>query len=392
MIAPTRLRPALLAASLVAFGTLALAAPPTAAAQAALELTLELGEQRVLQVDNVRSYSEGLPGIVDVRLNREGTSFVVLGQKPGRTSLLLMLREGGQLEYRITVVDPDPRASAMQSADADPTVRPRDNVRLDFYFVQLSEDGGLRAGIDWPATIGGGTAGAQVDLLTSTITQATAAVTDQALPRLDFAQSAGWAKLLRQAALITANGSEATFAGGGELNFPVQSALSVGVRQIEFGSLIRVLPRYDRESARLELVIHAEVSDLAADHGSGIPGRVTARLDSVVNLQLGQSLVIAGLSAHSQGSATRGLPGLSQLPILGPLFGTQQDRDEHSENLIFIVPSVVEAVELDAREHVREALRAFTDYDGDLDERPLRERAPGLGARKQRRASAGAAP
>lgn len=365
-------------------------APVAFAQQQALELTLEVGEQRVLHGEDVRSYSEGLPGIVDVRLNREGTSFVVLGQKPGRTSLLLMLRDGGQLEYRIIVVDPA-AGSAEASTNGAPTVLPRDNVRLDFYFVQLSEDGGLRAGIDWPATIGGGTAGAQVDLLTSTITQATAAVTDQALPRLDLAQSAGWAKLLRQAALITANGSEATFAGGGELNFPVQSALSVGVRQIEFGSLIRVLPRYDRESARIELVIHAEVSDLASDHGSGIPGRVTARLDSVVNLQLGQSLVIAGLSARSQGSASHGLPGLSQLPILGRLFGTQHDRSEHSENLIFIVPSVVEAVALDAREHVREALRAFDAYDGDLDEQPLRERTPGLGnVRKSRQARAGA--
>ncbi|HMI92559.1 MAG TPA: pilus assembly protein N-terminal domain-containing protein [Polyangiales bacterium] len=360
-----------------------------AAAQQSLELSLEVGEQRVLPGENVRSYSEGLPGIVDVRLNREGTSFVVLGQKPGRTSLLLMLRDGGQLAYDITVAD----SGALSQPTAEPSaVPPRDNVRLDFYFVQLSEDGGLRAGIAWPASLGGGTASAQVDLLTSTITQATAAVTDQALPRLDLAQSAGWAKLLRQAAVITANGSEATFAGGGELNFPVQSALSVGVRQIEFGSLIKVLPRYDRESARIELVIHAEVSDLASDHGSGIPGRTTARLDSVVNLELGQSLVIAGLSARSQGGASNGLPGLSQLPILGPLFGTHERRSEHSENLIFIVPSVVEAVALDARERVREALRAFADYDGELDEHPLRESAPGLRSPRARRPGAGARP
>jgi len=382
-------------ALLVVFGA-TLAPPCPAAAQQSLELMLEVGEQRVLPGENVRSYSEGLPGIVDVRLNREGTSFVVLGQKPGRTTLLLMLRDGGQLAYDITVGDPDtlalPAAEARARADST-AVPPRDNVRLDFYFVQLSEDGGLRAGIDWPATLGGGTASAQVDLLTSTINQATAAVTDQALPRLDLAQSAGWAKLLRQAAVITANGSEATFAGGGELNFPVQSALSVGVRQIEFGSLIKVLPRYDRESARIELVIHAEVSDLSSDHGSGIPGRTTARLDSVVNLELGQSLVIAGLSARSQGSASNGLPGLSQLPILGPLFGTHEQRSEHSENLIFIVPSVVEAVALDARERVREALRAFADYDGELDEHPLREPAPGLRSPpRARRSDQGARP
>jgi pilus assembly protein CpaC len=347
--------------------------PSRASAQEAIELTLEVGEQRVLPGENVRSYSEGLTGIADIRLNREGSSFIVLGQRPGRTSLLLLTHDGREIEYRIAVSEPAEHASATPALGE---VKPRDNIRLDFYFVQLSEDGGLRAGIDWPTAIGGGTAAISADLLGGGIVQATAAITDQALPRLDLAQSAGWAKLLRQAALITANGTEAVFSGGGELNLPVESALNVGVRQIEFGSSIKVLPHYDRDSARIELVIHAEVSDLASDHGSGIPGRVTSRLDSVVNLELGQSLVIAGLTARSESSANRGLPGLSQLPILGPLFGSHEDRNEHTQNLIFIVPSVVDAVSLDARARVREALAAFTRYDGDLDDRPLRALEP----------------
>ena len=343
---------------------------PHAAAQQALELELEVGEQRVLPGENVRSYSEGLAGIADIRLNREGTSFIVLGQRPGRTSLLLLLTDGHEIEYRITVSEPSERAI---ETPAPSEVKARDNVRLDFYFVQLSEDSGLRAGLSWPAAFGGGTASASADLLAGTITQATAAVTEQALPRLDLAQSAGWAKLLRQAAVITANGSEAVFSGGGEVNLPVESALNVGVRQIEFGSSIKVLPHYDRDSARIELVIHAEVSDLTSDHGSGIPGRVTSRLDSVVNLELGQSLVIAGLTARSESSATDGLPGLSQLPILGPLFGSHEDRSEHSQNLIFIVPSVLDAVSLDARARVREALAAYTRYEGDLEQHALRD-------------------
>lgn len=361
-------RHALIATALLAFAS-------AASAQQAVELTLEVGEQRVLPADHVRSYSEGLTGIADVRLDHDGTSFIVLGQRPGRTSLLLLTQDGRELEYRITVSEPSAPALGDKAPGA---VKPRDNVRLDFYFVQLSEDGGVRAGIDWPAAIGGGTASASVDLLSGTITQATAAVTDQALPRLDLAQSAGWAKLLRQAALITANGSEAVFSGGGEINLPVESAFNVGVRQIEFGSTIKVLPNYDRESGRIELVIHAEVSDLASDHGSGIPGRVTSRLDSVVNLELGQSLVIAGLTARSQSSTDDGLPGLSQLPILGPLFGRHEDRSEHSQNLIFVVPSVVDAVSLEARARVREALAAYAHYDGDLDEHPLRDPASAL--------------
>jgi pilus assembly protein CpaC len=345
-------------------------------AQQSLELTLEVGEQRVLPSAGVTSYSEGIPGVVDVRLTKDGSSFVVVGQRGGRTSLLFMMGDGRQLQYRIAVTDPNGSNRGAQGAALSDEVKARDNIRLDFYFVQVSRDNSQQIGISWPGSIGGGSVSANFDLLSGSFSEATAVITDQALPRLDLAQSAGWAKLMRQAAVITANGTEANFSGGGEVNIPVESALAVGVRQINFGSNVKVQPRYDRESGRIELTIHAEVSDLASDHGSGIPGRVTSNLDSVVNLELGQSLVLAGLTAHSESSSDTGLPGLSQIPILGALFGTHKSRDEQSQNLIFIVPSVVDAVSLDARERVKDALKVYRDFDGDFDETPLRMPAP----------------
>ena len=51
-------------------------------------------------------------------------------------------------------------------------------------------------------------------------------VEDEALLRLDMAQAAGYAKLVRQAAVITQNGAEAQFSGGGEVNIPVQGSLT----------------------------------------------------------------------------------------------------------------------------------------------------------------------
>jgi pilus assembly protein CpaC len=339
------------------------------------ELALEVNEQRVIPSGGVSSYSEGLPGIVDVRLTSDGTSFVIVGQRPGHTSLLLVMSDGSQVMYRIRVTDP---ASVPGDGEEQSPLRvdARDNVRLDFYFVQLSRDDRDRIGVGWPGSLGAGTISASYDLAGGSWTEASAAVTDQALPRLDFARAQGWAKLLREAAVITANGETATFSGGGEVNLPVESALSVGVRQISFGSSVRVRPRYDRESGRIELTIHAEVSDLASDHGSGVPGRVTAVIDSVVNLELGQSLVLAGLSAHTEASSRSGLPLLAQIPLLGALFGSTEHRTERSENAIFIVPTVVDAVSLDARERVRDALELFREYEGEIDGRPLRRRGP----------------
>jgi pilus assembly protein CpaC len=355
----------------VSYCLLAWLLAPNARAEQSLELQLEVSEQRVIPSAGVSSYSEGLAGIADVRLTQDGTQFVIVGQRPGTTSLLLVMADGSQRQYRISVAAPQQTADAGAERGAV-RVDARDNVRLDFYFVQLSRDDADRVGIAWPSTFGGGSISASYDLAGGSWTEASAALTEQALPRLDFARAQGWAKLLRQAAVITANGAEASFSGGGEVNLPVESALSVGVRQIAFGSSVRVQPRYDRESGRIELTIHAEVSDLASDHGSGVPGRVTSTLDSVVNLELGQSIVLAGLTARSESSSRAGLPGLSQIPLLGVLFGSTENRSEQSENLIFIVPSVVDAVSLDARDRVREALELFRHYDGDLEATRLR--------------------
>ena len=88
-------------------------------------------------------------------------------------------------------------------------------------------------------------------------------MSDQALPRLDMAQARGWAKLLRQAALVTANGSEARSERRWGSTCRSQRGFSVEPPPIVFGTQLEVLPRYDRESGRIELTIHADVSDLA---------------------------------------------------------------------------------------------------------------------------------
>src|SRR3972149_7479765 len=75
-------------------------------ARAEEQLTLELGEQRVLSSEGVRSYSEGTPGIVDVRLTPDSASFVLVGVRVGRTSLLLLTHHGEQVQDRIEVLDP----------------------------------------------------------------------------------------------------------------------------------------------------------------------------------------------------------------------------------------------------------------------------------------------
>jgi pilus assembly protein CpaC len=376
----SRLARSFAAALGVAFGVCSsvssvLAEPGAPSAQAlGFELELAVGEQRVIPTQDVQSYSEGVRGIVDVRLTRDASQFVVVALRSGTTSLLLLMKDGSERHYRISVTDPNAESVEAPAKPAAASVVQRDNIRLDFYFVQVDKSYHHHIGAAWPAALGNGFVSARYDLLTHRFDGATALVSSQPLPRLDMAQASGWAKLMRHAAVITANGEKATFSGGGEVNIPVQAGLGTGIHQITFGSMIQVAPRYDSESGRMDLYVHAEVSDLADDRGTGAPGRSTAMLDTVVNLELGQSLVLAGLTAKSETRNKAGLPGLSQIPVLGALFGTQAARTEALENLVVIVPTVVDAVALDDRERIKNALELYERYAGDIDEARLMSR------------------
>ncbi len=326
-------------------------------------IQLKVGEQQVLSASGVQSFSEGVKGVVDVRLTPDAKDFVVVAMNPGVTSLLLLMQNGTKRQYAIEV-----DGGAEEKATTPKTGVPaRDNIRLDFYFVQLDKSYNHQVGMNWPGSVGGGTLNLGYDLLANRFETAGAVVT-QALPKLDIAQAKGFAKVMRHAAVITANGEKATFAGGGEVNIPVQGSLSGGIHQITFGSSLQIQPKYDSESGRLDLFVHADVSDLADDRGTGAPGRTTSQLDTIVNLELGQSLILAGLSSKSEVHTRSGLPGLSQIPLLGLLFGSERSTSQDLENIVMIVPSVVDATSEDAQRRIKEALQLFEEYDGNIEQ------------------------
>lgn len=323
-------------------------------------IQLSLSEQHVLPSSGVRSYSEGTRGVVDVRLTRKGDQFVLVGQRVGETTLLFIMEDGSERHFRIEVRDP----SQKKRKPEELKVLRQDNIRLDFYFVQLIRSNNHQIGLGYPGSVSSGTLDASFDFLSQRFESATAVVEDQALLRLDMAQSAGWAKLMRKAAVITENGKKAEFSGGGEVNIPVQGSLTTGIHKIEFGSSIVVQPRYDSQSGRIQIELTAEVSDLTDDRGSGAPGRVTSTLSTIVNLELGQTVVLAGLTAESKLKSHTGVPGLSQIPIVGFLFGSEKLSQQESDNVVFIVPTVIDATTKDDREQVREAFELFRRFDG----------------------------
>lgn len=398
----------------------------------AQELNLAVGENRTLKASDVKNYSEGVPGIADVKLSTDGNQFVVVGQKPGTTTLLLIKKDGSQVNYNINVFARSPDAVEREVAqllegttgvrvrrvgsrffieggvnsEADAkriqqiaTLYPgqveslvvvgsaaaerKVNIRVDFFFIQYDRRSSYGVGISWPSSIGGSAIQSQFsyDFLAGTTVTAQASVVNQVLPGLDIAAKNGWAKVLKQSTVITTNGSEATFESGGEQNYPITSGLTTGIQRIQFGTNVTVLPRFDSNTRDIEIKIEANVADLVPSaSNTPLPGRNISKLSTLVHLKLGQSLVLSGIRTRSQRHDIAGLPLLSQIPLLGVFFGSHADQREDVEGAVFVIPSVIESVPNYTADMIKNAMSRFEDYSGDVDRVKTFDKYPTLNA------------
>jgi pilus assembly protein CpaC len=385
------------------------------------ELNLSVGENKTIPATDVLSYSEGKRGIAEIKLTPDASKFVVVGQAPGATTLLLIKKEG-QVTYTINVfsrdmqtverelltllegttgirvrrvgarffieggVSTEPELKRIQQIAAlfpgqveslvvlgGAAAERKLNVRIDFFFVQYDRTRSFQFGTSWPATIGGpgvASASGSFDFLGGAVTSAQASVVEQPLPGLDIAAANGWAKVLKHSTVITSNGSEANFSSGGEQNYIVSAGLTASLQQIKFGTDVTVLPRFDPITRELEVKVSAEVMDLTPPVAAGadLPGRNVSKLATLVALKLGQSIVLSGIRTRSERRSISGLPLLSEIPLLGVLFGSHGHAKEEVEGAIFVVPSVIESIPKGAQEIIDEALAQYNDYSGDIDE------------------------
>ena len=407
------------------------------------DIALAVGETRTFPATDVANYSEGTPGIIDVKLTSDASRFVVVGLKPGSTSLLLIGRDGKQTNVVLNVFARSPEQVASevtQLIDGYTGVRVRrvgsrffieggvsnevdlkrieqlsklypgqveslvgvgagaadrnTNIRIDVYFVQYQKNSSYNVGVDWPTLVGGVALQSNVgyDFIARTPTAQASAV-NQPLPGLDIAATHGWAKVLKQATVITTNGVEAKLSNGGEQNFSVANGLTSTIRPISFGTTVTVVPRFDPQTRDLEVKVDADVSDLTPSmSGTSLPGRQLANLTTLVHLKLGQSLVLSGIHTFEQTHAVTGIPLLSQIPVLGVLFGGHSDSDTETEGAVFIIPSVVEASDKSALQAVDEAMAQYERFSGSMKRVRSYDHTPPVNARPAHLAINAAAP
>ncbi|NBO74569.1 MAG: hypothetical protein EBV29_08005 [Gammaproteobacteria bacterium] len=159
--------------------------------------------------------------------------------------------------------------------------------------------------------------------------------------RLRALAISGEASFVAEPRLSCRSGGTARFVAGGEIPIPIVNG--VGATDVEFreyGVILEVRPVVDAAGG-VSMRVETELSQVDnAQRVAGIPGLLKRRSVTDLNVQAGETVVIAGLIQQQRSTDDSGVPGLSKIPGAGRLFGVRGKRTEDSEVVIFLTPRV----------------------------------------------------
>lgn len=174
---------------------------------------------------------------------------------------------------------------------------------------------------------------------------------------VDGQKDDGLVRILAEPNIMAISGQQASFLSGGKIFIPVAQSNTNGVpvmtlEEKEFGIGVKFTPTV-LGNARVNLKLVSEVSDLSQTGSpftsingvtSVIPSFSVRRADTTVQLNDGQSLVIAGLIKNNITEAVKRFPGLGEIPVLGALARSTEFQTDQTELMFVITPRLVQAL------------------------------------------------
>jgi general secretion pathway protein D len=176
-------------------------------------------------------------------------------------------------------------------------------------------------------------------------------------------------RLLQTPSVVVRNNAEAIFNVGSRI--PISSVTfnpntgSDGntfsqVQYLDTGTILKVRPRITRDGiVFLDLVqeISTPGSLASADQNGNV--RIdTRRLKTEAAIQSGDTIMLAGLISDGVDRGSSGVPGLSRIPVIGGLFGTQRSGTNREEVIVLLTPTIIRNP-LEARDLTDEYGRRF---------------------------------
>jgi len=127
---------------------------------------------------------------------------------------------------------------------------------------------------------------------------------------------------------------------------------SESVNYLDVGLKLDVEPSVmvaDEVSIDIGLEVSTIVNEVTSKNGTLTYRIGTRNANTSLRLKNGETQMLAGLLSDDERSSSSGVPGLSQLPLIGRLFATKKDTHDKTEIVLLITPRIVRnIVPLDA--------------------------------------------
>ena len=135
------------------------------------------------------------------------------------------------------------------------------------------------------------------------------------------------------------------------------------IKFLDSGVILRVTPFVDR-SGKIMMQIHPEVSNATVT--DGIPSLQTTEVTTQLLAADGETIFIGGLIKNNTANSRRGVPILSDIPVLGYVFRNQEDTVTNTETIVMITPRIVKIGENSYYPQERTDKRKIRDIDTNL--------------------------
>jgi general secretion pathway protein D len=113
------------------------------------------------------------------------------------------------------------------------------------------------------------------------------------------------------------------------------------------------------------MAVNQAVTDVGeVDAATGQRAFLQRQINSKVAIRSGDALVLGGLIRDNSTTGSSGIPLLSELPVVGGLFGNKTSNGQRTELLVIITPRVVRT-DQDARDvsaEMRDRMKSFIGH------------------------------
>lgn len=340
-------------------------------------LKLEVGSSSVLKLSNIERLAIGNGEVIQATVINQ-SEVVVFGKKMGSTTLDVWRSSGKRVSYQIRVAPegfarvqediknllkniPKARSSVVGDrliiegenlSDSDQGKISRlvqrypelldftsqigwdKMVLLDVQVIEIPTARLYELGIRWNTALpmplsGGAGIPAMRGLLSA---------------RIHALAQSGEATILAQPQLLARSGATAKFEAGGEVPYTTTDKDGKSSTSFKkYGVSLNITPHVDQSHAvrsKIEIEVSSVDHTLASIAGPALKVR---RAQTEFNVRSGQTLVLGGFLSREKTRERDGVPGFSEIPLMGSLFGVNRTLIRETELAILVTPVVVNA-------------------------------------------------